>query len=382
MEIQHLQQLISQGENQRTEFKSEQAVPASIAKEMTAFSNTHGGMLLIGVEDDGSVTGIQRTDVEEWIANIARNNITPAINPSVKILEIQGRKIAVVEIEKGVHKPYQTIDGKYWLRVGSTNRTATKEEFSRLFQQAGLVHFDISPVPQSSIRDLDPAKLNDYWQTYYQIAYFDLDETERLRLLTNADILVELEGETVASVGGLLIFGVHPQRRLPQASIVFAVFKGKDLTDDIVDKKEVGGTLPEQIENTAALIKLFSPASSTIEELKRKDNGAYPSESIREALVNAVAHRDYSISNQKITVYLFEDRLEITSPGALSNTLTLEKIKYGNSAPRNLFLVKYLDNMRYIDGLGRGVPRMIRQLGSKVTLEEIGVLFKVTIKRS
>lgn len=119
-----------------------------------------------------------------------------------------------------------------------------------------------------------------------------------------------------------------------------------------------------------------------MEDLRRKENGIYPIESIREALVNAVAHRDYSISNQKITVYLFEDRLEITSPDALANTLTLEKIKYGNSAPRNLFLVKFLDNMRYIDGLGRGVPRIIKQLGDRVKFEEIGILFRVTIRKA
>lgn len=119
----------------------------------------------------------------------------------------------------------------------------------------------------------------------------------------------------------------------------------------------------------------------TLEGNKRQENPDFPDEAIREALVNAVAHRDYSIVNQRTTVYLFSDRLEITSPGGLPNTLTLEKIKIGNSAPRNLFLIKYLDNLRYIDGLGRGVPRMSRLLGNRFRLEEVGILFRLTFFR-
>jgi len=122
---------------------------------------------------------------------------------------------------------------------------------------------------------------------------------------------------------------------------------------------------------------LFLPVSSSIEGNQRKENILIPHKVVREAVVNAVAHRDYSISQRKITVYLFQDRLEITSPGNLPNTLTLDKIRYGNSAPRNMFLVKYLDNMRYFDGLGRGIPMIIKAMGDKVVFEEIGVLFKL-----
>jgi ATP-dependent DNA helicase RecG len=122
------------------------------------------------------------------------------------------------------------------------------------------------------------------------------------------------------------------------------------------------------------------PKPSTLDGLRREEQERIPPTALREALVNAVCHRDYSISHRRIQVFLFRDRLEIHSPGRLPNTLNLQKIRYGNSAPRNLLLLKYLDNMRYIDGLGRGIPLMIKALGERVSFAETGEVFSVTIR--
>jgi ATP-dependent DNA helicase RecG len=372
-----LHQLITQGESAQVEFKSAAVRPEAVAKEIVAFANYQGGILLIGVEDDGVVSGVSNSNLEQWIANITRHNIIPALNLPTTIVEVQGKKVLAVEIPKGVDKPYQTIDGKYWIRLGSTNRIATKEELSRLFQQTGLVHFDIAPVMDTSLKELDLNAIGSYYQTYYNIPFAELSSAEQENILHNTDISTQYEGQTVTTVGGLLLFGKQPQRRLPQAAITFAVFKGTDITAELIDKKEITGTLPELIDKTVSLIQLFIPVSSRIEGNQRQENILIPHPVIREAIVNAVAHRDYSISQRKITVYLFQNRLEITSPGQLPNTLTLEKIRYGNSAPRNIFLVKYLDNMRYFDGLGRGIPMIIKAMGNKVEFEEIGILFKI-----
>jgi ATP-dependent DNA helicase RecG len=372
-----LHQLISQSENSQVDIKSEAIRPEAVAKEITAFANYQGGILLIGVEDDGIISGVSKPNMEEWIANITRHNIIPALNLQTTAIEMPGKTVFAVEIPKGTDKPYQTVDGKYWIRVGSTNRTASKEELSRLFQQAGLVHFDLAPVANTGLKDLDLSAFGNYYQTYYDIPFAVLSTTEQENILHNADIFTQHEGQTVATVGGLLLFGKQPQRRLPQAAITFAVFKGTDITAELIDKKEITGTLPELIDKTVSLVQLFLPVSSSIESNQRKENILIPHQVIREAIVNAVAHRDYSISQRKITVYLFQNRLEITSPGKLPNTLTLDKIRYGNSAPRNMFLVKYLDNMRYFDGLGRGIPMIIKAMGNKVEFEEIGILFKL-----
>ncbi len=375
-----IQQLITQGENAQIEFKSGDVRPDAVAREMTAFANTLGGTLLIGVEDDGSISGIRDTNIDQWIANISRNNVIPAIQPSVDHVVVAGKTICAITIHKGKDKPYQTLDGKYWLRVGSTNRTATKEELSRLFQQAGLVHFDTAPVADTGIEGIDFRLVDHYYRTYYETAFLDLAIDEQQSLLQNADILTAFEGGQVATVGGLLMFGKQPQRRLPHSSIMFAVFKGTDITDDLADKKEVIGTLPELIDKTVGLVQLFLPNPSTIEGTRRTETVLIPLKVIREAVVNAVAHRDYSLSQRKIQVHVFSDRVEITSPGKLANTLTLAKIRYGNSAPRNIFLMKFLDNLRYFDGLGRGIPMMLKLMQERVMFEEIGELFRVTLR--
>lgn len=375
-----IKQLIALGEGVSVEFKSPDARPDSLAREMVALSNTYGGILLLGVEDDRTISGVLPHHLEEKIANICRHNVVPAIAPLISLILVDDFTICAIQIPKGTHKPYQTQDGKFWIRVGSTNRQATKEELSRLFQAAGLVHFDISPVEGTDEHDLDTEKLHNYWHTCYDINFRDMNSDEQRNLLQNADILVSHEDSLVAGVGGLLMFGRQAQRRLPQSSIVFAVFRGAEITDELIDKKEITGTLPDLIENTTSLVRLFLPRPSEIYGLKRQEQDTISVKIIREALVNAVCHRDYSLSTRKTTVYMFEDRLEITSPGVIANSLTLEKIKYGNSAPRNMFLLKYLDNLRYSDGLGRGIPMMLKAMGGRMILEEIGDLFRITLR--
>ncbi len=380
MNSDRLLELIGQGESSSLEFKEEQVRPESLAREMVAFANTLGGIVLIGVADDGALVGVgDTTIIVERIANVARHGVIPALQPAIETVAVNGKSLCVVTIEKGTAKPYQTLDGKFLIRVGSTNRQATKEELSRLFQAAGLVHFDISPVEGTRADDLDPAKLHDYWQGYYQIPYGDLDRSEQLNILRNADILVPLEEEWAVSVGGLLLFGRQPQRRLPHSALSFAVFDGDEITSELLDKKELTGVLPELIDQAGALIRLFLPRPSTVVDLRRDERDKIPPKVIREALVNAVCHRDYSLINRKIQVFVYRSRVEIRSPGRLPNTLNLEKIRYGNSAPRNLFILKYLDNLRYVDGLGRGIPMILREMQDRARFEEIGELFVLTL---
>jgi ATP-dependent DNA helicase RecG len=232
-QIEQIKQLIEQGENSAVEFKNSEVRPESLAREIVAFANSSGGTILIGVEDSGKITGVDQHQTETWVANIVRNNVIPAIAPQITEWELSQKKVLAIEVSRGLDKPYQTLDGKFWIRVGATNRMATKEELSRLFQQAGLVHFDIAPLEQTSITDLDDRKLQEYWFTYYSINYLELEQEEQKRLLRNADILGLLEGEETVTVGGMLLFGKDPQRRIPQSFITFAVFDGLLLTDEL-----------------------------------------------------------------------------------------------------------------------------------------------------
>lgn len=153
------------------------------------------------------------------------------------------------------------------------------------------------------------------------------------------------------------------------AEISSALESYLDVPVDLLDLKAVLG-----------LMLLYVPEPLVVEDsAQRKDTLAIPRSVLRESLVNAVCHRDYSISTRRIQVYIFKDRIEIRSPGRIANSLTLEMIRWGNSAPRNMFLVKLMDNLRYIDGLGRGIPLMIRLMGSRVSFFEEGDTFKVVL---
>lgn len=376
-----IKELIQQGESTYLELKGKDVRPESLAREMVAFSNTLGGTILLGIEDDGEISGLKEIQNEEWISNICSNSINPSISPEIKLKEVEGKKIAIINIKKGKYKPYQTLDGKFWIRIGSTNRTATKEELSRLFQEAGLVHFDSSPVENTSFIDLNANKLHDYWDTHYKINYETLEKNEQIKLLVNANILLDWESQIVCSVAGILIFGKRPQQKMLNASIVFASFLGNQIIDPLADKKEVEGTLPEQVEQLQSLLRLLIPIPSEIEGFQRTEIPEIPLKVLRELVINAVVHRDYSIRTRKIMIQLFQDRIVISSPGRIANTLDLEKIKVGNSAPRNFLLLKFMDNLRYIDGLGRGIPMVIQEMGQRVHFEEIGDEFRVTVFR-
>lgn len=380
--MKNIYELIKQGESSAVEFKGRNARAESIAREMVSFANTNGGVILFGVDDNGNIEGIDIKKPEEWISNIASHNVNPYIDHKITIQIIDGVKVAVINIEKGRHKPYQTVDGKFYLRVGSTNRIATKEQLSRLFQQAGLIHFDNSPVENSSFNDLDKIILHKYWSLYYQIDFLSMEQSEQINILLNSSILIEWENSVLCSVAGLLLFGKYPQQKILHASIIFAVFDGKDIDSPLNLKKEIEGTLTDQIEKTFSLIKTFLPNPSAIKGLKRIENNIVTDKALREIIVNSVLHRDYSIQSKKIHVYIFKDRLIFSSPGRIANSLTINHIRTGNSSPRNFLLLKFMDNMRYIDGLGRGIPMVIRELGNRVNFEEIGEDFRVTVFRN
>ena len=372
-------ELIAQGENNAVEFKSAQVRAESIAKEMVAFSNTQGGALLIGVEDNGDVTGLGRREgVEEWLANIVRENVLPPIDPKIENTDFQGKSIIIIEVEKGKDKPYQTNKHQFLIRVGSTNRTATQTELMRLFQQSGVFHYDRLGVDSTSIKDLNFSKIDNYFDRY-QIDFSHEDDPQRI--LINTEIL---DDEGLTTIAGLLVFGLNPQRYLTDACISFAHFSGTTISDELIDKQVVNGTLDFQIDTALAVIKNNLKQSSTIQGAKRLDTEfQYPDKVFRELLVNACVHRNYAISGSRIRIFMFDDRIEFISPGRLPNTITIEKLKSGVSYASNPVIVKFMENLRYIDKLGRGLP-MVYMAAVKnnkyVIFEEIGEEFKVTLE--
>jgi ATP-dependent DNA helicase RecG len=370
--------LLEQGENQAVEFKAVGVSSESLAKEIVAFANTQGGSILIGVEDNGMISGVGNpVALEEWVANICRQNVIPAIQVLIQTEKLSDKNVLHIEVPKGKDKPYQTNKNQYLTRVGNTNRTATQTELLRMFQQAGVFHFDATGVYKTKISDLNWSKLDKFFEQY-DVDYSN--ESDKQRLLVNTDLMTEAGNVTVA---GLLVFGINPQKYLYNASISFAHFAGNDLSDELIDKQVIEGTLDYQIDTCLAVIKNNIKQPSVIEGAKTVNTiFLYPDKVFREIIVNACLHRNYAITGSSIRVFLFEERLEVRSPGRLPNAVTIEKMKAGVSFALNPVLLKFMQNLRYIDKLGRGIPmvnRIAKQNSKQLWLEEQGEEFVLTL---
>ena len=222
-----LLEIINNGENSGVEFKRDVLQNHDLAKELVAFSNFSGGMVLLGVDDDGTIIGLTRADLEEWVMTTCRDKIRPAIIPFFEIVrDVEvGENVAIVSVTRGydVHSLWHNNSNKYYIRVGTQSREATPEELARLFQQRGSIRVELRPVSGATLADLDRRRLRDYFgRIRQQDVPSDDDDAGWRTLLINTEIMIE-EGVTV---GGLLLFGKTPSRFLPHSGIDAAAFPG------------------------------------------------------------------------------------------------------------------------------------------------------------
>lgn len=354
-----IKKAILEGASLFVEFKKVLPQPESLASEIVALANTEGGLIIIGVNDQGRVQGLKKTSgLEEKVMNIARANIEPALAVDFLILEIQNKKVAGIKVPKSPSRPHKTNEGRYYIRVGTTKRFPSQEELGRLYQNKGLVYFDLNPVQDASTKDIDMNKVNGYFrQTFHHDIYSKTENIEPLML--NLEILAEKEQKLHPTIAGLLFFGEQPQRYLKGASIKAACFKGTNIGSEILQKQDIMGDLPSQIKAAMKFVRANMKTRIEMKGIERKEIPQFPLPAVREIIVNAVAHRDYSILNQKIRLFLFKDRLEVISPGRLPNTVTLENMVY-KQASRNPTIVRFLNNLGFSEQIGMGIYRVIQ----------------------
>ena len=375
-----LLQLIANRENSRVEFKRDDCHPDELATEISALLNLEGGVILLGVEDDGAISGLTRSReaAEEWVMNIVRQNLQPAIIPVWTCIETEKDKdVGIIELAAdSPGKPYKAKRGRAWvtfIRAGSTSREATREEEGRLYQAARLVRYEIKSVPDTGLEALDMDRIENYYQDVLKRsvpARTDLEN--RRRLLLNSDLLVEAGDGAGASVAGLLLFGKNPNRRLPQAGVTAVAFPGLEKEYNTVDEERIRGPLTPRvsedgdvvergvIDRTVDFIKRNMGSVAYLEGGRRRRKSSFPLDAVREAVVNAVAHRDYAREGTDIEVSLYRDRFEVISPGRLPNGVTVEKMKEGVvRVARNELLKEILRDYRYIEHYGMGVRNRI-----------------------
>jgi len=356
-----LYELIAGGEDSFVEFKRDVSQRSDFAAEMVAFANTQGGRILVGVDDDGTIFGVaDAKKTEEAILNISRDNVVPALQITIDRVNDNDKTVLVVQVPRRAGHPYENNSGQCHIRVGSTKRLATPQERARLLQAAGLVHFDETPVPGTSVGDFDIAAFEVFLQKALSTSVAETNLPFQQLLLNRRLMSPDLDDVPRLSVGGLLLFGRDPQKHMPQARISAVCWKGDVTGETILDRQEITGRLPQLIDQAETFLRRNTTQASQIQGFKREDRPQYPIEALREAVVNAVAHRDYSRETAQIRLFIFDSRIEIHSPGGLPNSVTLENMKTGFSASRNRLIVQLLFNLGYMGSFGTGIPRMFR----------------------
>jgi len=370
MAIDEVYELIARGEGLTVEFKREWPqrgdVTTEIGSELVAFANTQGGFLLIGVDDDGQVVGITGDwrKLEERLMGISRV-CSPPIALTVEEAAVEGKSILVVHVPEGEDKPYKVRDICY-VRVGSTVQHATREEERWMFQESGEVLFERMPLWEADYEDLDAAKIGRYFEQRSPAAIVNAERPLH-ELIEQADLpLVVRRGDQLApTVAAMLLFGRRPQYFLPQAFVSAARFPGLDLNVTAIDRDTFRGTVDELIEQSTAFIRRNMRTASILEDEKlprRTDIPEYPLRAVREAITNACVHRDYSRWSREVTVRMFDDRLEVSSPGGLVRGMTIEDLGTGKYAARNPTLAEAMREMRLIERFGTGIRMMRREM--------------------
>ena len=379
-----LLEIITNGENSGVEFKSDDIRPEQLAKEIVALANFQGGKVIIGVEDDGTISGIQRHNLEEWVMNIFQDRIHPLILPFYEQIKVDDKTVAVISFPPGISKPYVLRDKKaekIYIRVGSTSRAATREQQMRLFELGGMLHTEAMPVPKTDINCLDEARLQNYLKAIIKDPEIPQTVAEWENRLLSLGFLTEVENKRYCSIAGLVLFGKNPRRYLKQSGLRIFAFASENkeyqaLLDDILEGPLVGRFDTDSqkslidagiIERVIEQIKPFiSKEANTIDEhFRRETQWLYPLEAIREVIVNALAHRDWT-RFVEIEIGIYADRFEIISPGTLQNSMTIEKMLAGQRSPRNILIMEVLRDYGYVDYRGMGIRSKVVPLMRKI----------------
>ena len=372
-----LLELLLNGENSGLEFKRDDIQPQRLAGEIVALLNLEGGHILLGVENDAAASGLTREpkEAEEWVMQIARDHVQPAVIPYWETLEWdEGVVIGIVSLPADApDKPYKMKSGASWvtrIRVGTTTRDATREEEERLYQQG--LRYGLKPVLGTTPHDLDFRRLRDYFVRVRGESSFPVDDTDQLeRLLFNLELVTTSAGYTSATVDGLLLFGENLDRFLPQSGVRAICYQGTEPDYAVRAEEDIRGPLtplggssdlmvePGIVDRAWDFVRRNTSSSSRLVGAQRYERREYPEDVLREVLVNALVHRDYSIAGTDVMLSIFSDRLEIQSPGRLPNTVTVEGMRSGMRYARNQTLVNVMRDYGYVDARGMGIRNKV-----------------------
>jgi len=356
-----IKELIDRGETQNLEFKESLKLKEEIGETVSAFSNSDGGVVLVGVSDGREPIGIDigRNTIEE-LANYIKRNTDPQIFPSIKIPEVEvgGKKVVVVEVGESQEKPVFFKNHAY-KRVGKTNQRISSSELRKLAKEGGeRVYWDERVCVDASLEDIDWKFIKNFFIPRYE------KFSEGGIVGTPEELLEALScvKEDKPTNAGILLFGKNSQKFFRNSYIALARYKGKMEGLERLDYKEFFGNLSHQIDECDKYIKEHTAIMSRLlpHKVEREDIPEYCWFSVRELLTNAVCHRDHEDQGSKVIVKMFSDRIEFYNPGGLQKGITPENILIRQYS-RNPVIANALAKVKYIEELGEGWNKIINE---------------------
>ncbi len=360
MTCEELFEALNAGEDSSNQFKVTFKNIDQLAAEIAAFANTDGGRLIIGVTDAGELNGLSKDEVgrlNQWLSNVTSQKIEPPVFVKTEILLCKKKRILIVQVPRGGNKPYAVNKTAFWVKNGADKRRATREELFRLMQSSRLLFADELET-ETTLEDLDQDRFKKFYENHYAEKLETAASPNLEKMLENLKLLANDR----LTLAGLLLFGQNPELTKPQFSIVATSYVGKERgANEYLDSEKIQGVLSEQFREAVGFVKRNLHKIQAGRNFNAPGIIEIPLDSFSEAIGNAIVHRDYFI-NAPVFVEIFEDRVEVISPGSLPNTLTEENIRYGVHIERNPTILSFLEKdpaFRY-SGRGSGIPRMIK----------------------
>jgi ATP-dependent DNA helicase RecG len=376
-------EILNQPEGRKIEFKSTLPSHSDLNKTIVAFANDAGGELYIGINDNPrKVLGIKENDLismEEQISSSIHDNCSPIILPEIMFLTVEGKHILVIKIHKGSNPPYHLkskgIQKGTYIRVGSSNRLANKDIIEELERRKRNISFDALPV---YAKDLHKVNFHSFKKQYEEITGEKLTET----VLKKLNLWYDEQGNKFPTKALLLLSDDSLRTQLfPYAKIECARFKGI-IPGNFIDQKTIDAPLSLQAEQAYKFVLRHISQGSEYEGVYRKDRWEYPIIAIREAIRNAVIHRDYSLTGKDIKIAIFDDKIEITSPGKLLPTVDFDDMESGQSDIRNKTLAPVFKKLGIIEQWGNGLKLIAEEMENYPEIElqwkEPGMDFRIS----
>ena len=372
-------ELLKREEGKTLEFKRDLSSPKNLLKTLVAFANTAGGRVAIGVDDKTRLpVGLTHPlDEEERICNLIADSISPRLVPNVEITTFNDKTLLIVEIFLSGSRPHwfkaEGPEHGVYVRLGSNNRQADRELIGELRRSVEGIAFDELSMPGLSIDDLDLVSLNTLFH-----GRRDLSEKKLLTLR----LLRDEQGRLAPTKGAVLLFGKERAEHFPDAWVQCGRFIGRDKAE-IFDHIELHDHLPQAVDSILLFLKKHAMRGADFSEVRRKDVWSIPLGILREAVINALVHTDYSQRGAPIRIAFFDNRIEIENPGILLPGMTINDMRQGVSKIRNHVIARVFRELNLIEQWGSGIPRIFREakeLGlPELQIMEIGMRMRLTV---